>query len=124
MTKRLDHMEFAAIVADEVAFEALRLRGNSRVTLPRNAALICDRIIRLAKSHHLAQEQLCNGYNVSFYEAKSDGLERLLRAAVAELGERFGVVFQGDPRGATVKLTVPSGYTNDWGNEGVCVPTS
>ena len=35
----------------------------------------------------------------------------------------FTPVFQGDPRGACVKLTVPSGKTDDWGRTGVCVPT-
>ena len=32
--------------------------------------------------------------------------------------------FGGDPRGCTVKIRVPDGYTNDWGQEGICVPTS
>ena len=31
-------------------------------------------------------------------------------------------VFQGDPRGAVLKLQVPSGKTNDWGRTGICVP--
>lgn len=31
-------------------------------------------------------------------------------------------IFSGDPRGAVVKLRVPSGRTNDWGQTGVCVP--
>ena len=31
-------------------------------------------------------------------------------------------VFNGDPRGAVVKLAVPSGRTDDWGRTGVCVP--
>lgn len=31
-------------------------------------------------------------------------------------------VFGGDPRGCTVKLKVPSGNSNDWGREGICVP--
>jgi hypothetical protein len=31
--------------------------------------------------------------------------------------------FNGDPRGAVVKLSVPSGRTDDWGREGICVPT-
>ena len=35
-----------------------------------------------------------------------------------------GVVFSGDPRGSTIKVKVPDGYTNDWGKEGICVPTS
>ncbi len=30
--------------------------------------------------------------------------------------------FQGDPRGACVKLVVPSGRTDDWGKTGICVP--
>ena len=30
--------------------------------------------------------------------------------------------FSGDPRGAVVKLVVPSGRTDDWGETGLCVP--
>jgi hypothetical protein len=33
-------------------------------------------------------------------------------------------VFSGDPRGATVKLRVPSGKCDDWGQTGLCIPTS
>ena len=32
--------------------------------------------------------------------------------------------FQNDPRGNTVKIQVSDGFTNDWGREGICVPTS
>jgi hypothetical protein len=35
----------------------------------------------------------------------------------------FSAVFGGDPRGACVRLEVPSGKTDDWGREGICVPT-
>lgn len=38
-------------------------------------------------------------------------------------GKPFVPVFHGDPRGACVKLQVPSGKTDDWGREGMCVPT-
>lgn len=31
-------------------------------------------------------------------------------------------IFQGDPRGSVFKVKVPSGRTNDWGREGICVP--
>ena len=44
----------------------------------------------------------------------------LVTAALAPYG--ITPVFQGDPRGCVVKLKVPSGYTNDMGREGVCVP--
>jgi len=45
---------------------------------------------------------------------------------VEKLCETIGCkpIFQGDPRGNTLKIQVPDGYTNDWGNEGLCVPTS
>jgi hypothetical protein len=31
-------------------------------------------------------------------------------------------IFNGDPRGAVVKIKVPSGHTDDWGQTGICVP--
>ena len=31
-------------------------------------------------------------------------------------------IFNGDPRGAVVKIQVPSGRTNDFAQEGICVP--
>jgi hypothetical protein len=34
----------------------------------------------------------------------------------------FKAVFAGDSRGCVFKLQVPSGRTNDWGKEGICVP--
>lgn len=34
----------------------------------------------------------------------------------------FVPVFSGDPRGACVKIRVPSGKTDDWGQTGMCVP--
>lgn len=43
---------------------------------------------------------------------------RVLQAA----GGKLEPVFRGDPRGAVLKLKVPSGRTNDWGRTGVCVP--
>lgn len=36
---------------------------------------------------------------------------------------RFAPIFDGDPRGACVKLKVPSGRTDDGGRTGICVPT-
>lgn len=46
--------------------------------------------------------------------------EKRLAAIVEPLG--ITPIFNGDPRGCVVKLKVPSGKTNDWGREGICVP--
>lgn len=40
----------------------------------------------------------------------------------AALPDGFKPVFSGDPRGCVLKIQVPSGKTNDWGREGLCVP--
>lgn len=43
---------------------------------------------------------------------------------VTEVLAPFNVepIFSGDPRGVVLKLKVPSGKTDDWGREGLCVP--
>ena len=40
----------------------------------------------------------------------------------ALLPDGYTALFNGDPRGCTLKITVPSGRTNDWGRDGLCVP--
>lgn len=79
----------------------------------------------------LAEEQ-CNGYQTwdrreDAKRARASELkEERIRAKVEELCGQFGckAVFQGDPRGNVLKIQVPDGFTNDWGREGICVPTS
>ncbi len=47
-------------------------------------------------------------------------------ARIVKRAQRWGcsATFNGDPRGACVKLRVPSGRNNDWGGGGwICVPT-
>lgn len=55
-------------------------------------------------------------------EKKAERIEAKLTALCAKYGIK--PIFQGDPRGNTIKLQVPSGKTDDWGREGICVPTS
>lgn len=52
--------------------------------------------------------------------------ESKIEAAVSELCSKFDckAIFSGDPRGNTLKIEVKSGYSNSWGGEGICVPTS
>lgn len=41
----------------------------------------------------------------------------------AALPEGFKAIVNRDPRGAVLKIQVPSGKTDDWRREGICVPT-
>src|SRR6266581_8123789 len=60
------------------------------------------------------------------YMEKMHAKESRIERKVTELCAEFECkpVFQGDPRGNVLKIQTPDGYTNDWGREGICVPTS
>jgi len=83
------------------------------------------RLMTLAREHHAMMEDACNGAEI--YDANGDPLPALdsiqtrLEQIVREIGVA-AVVFGGDPRGCTVKLTFADGATNDFGGEGWCVP--
>jgi hypothetical protein len=85
-----------------------------------------DYLIRLANAHHQMMVDYCNGMEPLYREddeptTRYADLISLINEAASSCG--CGVVLKGDPRGATVKLVMPNGATNDWGKEGWCVPT-
>src|SRR5574340_189794 len=104
----------------------------------------CRKLMRLAHTHGRLQEAACNGDWPAANGERStticpvcekswaDGTVHPKRgckscrieAQISEMCrlQNIQAIFQGDPRGATVKLKVPSGRTNDWGGEGICVP--
>ena len=81
-------------------------------------------IARLAQRHHTQCENACN-YADEKYDRAIERIEIKIQKRLAELGKLADTpacaIFQHDPRGATVKLGVPSRTTNDWGHEGLCV---
>jgi hypothetical protein len=79
----------------------------------------CRSMVKRAKQHHAQCEEQSNGTR----QEVSDTLERVITRLAADMGCK-GVKFNGDPRGCTVKLVVPSGATDDIGQEGICVPTN
>ncbi len=91
-----------------------------------------ERLMRYGATLGRIAENQCNGYqdyqgNWDEKAAKREELkEERIQRKVTELCAQWGCkpVFQGDPRGNTLKIQVPDGYTNDWGREGICVPTS
>lgn len=74
---------------------------------------------RLSGRYFGLQERACNG-DVPDLEAREQRIERQIIALTAAAGWPIPS-FSGDPRGATVKVRVPSGRTNDWGGIGICV---
>ena len=92
----------------------LRSHVNPKVT--RDDA---DSLRRLATRHLKLQEDACNFEVPENHDAKCEA--RITRLAVS-IGCK-GVVFQGDPRGCTVRLVSPDGYESYSGADGICVPT-
>ena len=90
------------------------------------------RLLRYGATLGRIAENQCNGYqewNGNWDQKAADREEQKeerIRMKVTVLCGTFGCtpVFQGDPRGNVLKIQVPDGYTNDWGKEGICVPTS
>ena len=99
---------------------------------PRASVSDARRILRYGATYSRIQENNCNGHAdwqgnedlewLARDEKKEKRIEERLASLCRSIG--CGVSFQGDPRGVTIKITVPDGFTNDWGKEGLCVPTS
>lgn len=89
-----------------------------------SAATMWDlqRLMRYGATHNRLMVEYCNVGQSPERESKLTRTEQ----AIQKIVKSFGAIarFQGDPRGNTVKIVVPDGYTNDWGKEGICVPTS
>jgi hypothetical protein len=112
---------------------------------------VCRKVLRHAATHHRCAELECSsewadrdrvpcpgvktegaclcdyGYaeegkheSVPRVSVTAQRMERLITAALAPYN--VVPVFQGDPRGATVKLKVPSGKADSWDGVGICVP--
>jgi hypothetical protein len=106
-----------------------------------HVAQIAGRLMRHGATYGRLQEDFCNGHPIqSVYgadnatvarlqdkwdkriERETERLEKLITAAAAELG--LVPDFQGDPRGYTVKLTMPDRTSNSFSGEGFGIPTS
>ena len=55
-------------------------------------------------------------------ESRERNIGKRIEAICKALG-MAGVLIEGDPRGATIKVLLPSERSNSWGGEGWCVPT-
>lgn len=78
-------------------------------------------LLTLARRHGRLAERACNE-DVPGLEAKTEKLEKAIADVCRKIDPGCVPVFSGDPRGATVKLRVPSGRTNDFGGTGIVVP--
>lgn len=69
---------------------------------------------------------LCNGdIDQDAYDRRAENVRKLIDVLIRELkgdGPQVKYITGGDPRGAALKLVLPSGIKNDFCGEGYCVP--
>jgi hypothetical protein len=140
MSKQSEHKEFIAAMA----IEGMSVRESRKVlrlaaTLTKLAEAQCNGDWPADNGERETLECLecgCYWHPSAFTKSKSTSsinaadLKGLLcvncrtEARLAAIVKPLGIepIFNGDPRGCVVKLRVPSGKTNDWGREGICVP--
>lgn len=147
MSRQAEREEFVAIMAEEgIPVSVARDLMRASATLHRIAELECsseaadrDRVPCPGnrKGADRGGEGGCLCLDYGSYDPDPEGIasphgsipriavkeERLKRRLLTML-KPLGIfpVFSGDPRGAVLKLRMPSGRTNDWGREGVVVP--
>jgi hypothetical protein len=110
---RRDMVEFVCAVERELR--------ESNPTLAEWA--VVKRLLRLCELNnalHALAEAACNYGLTERQEKRQAKLEEEVRQIVKTFGTGFGVIFNGDPRGITVRLVLPSGRTNAW--QGVGCP--
>ena len=107
---------------------------------PTQRYSFAQRLMRYGATYGRLAEDACNGPESSANEAYNKVIQdtwqlrqgaipakqEKIETAVTELCSKFDckAIFSGDPRGNTLKIEVKSGYSNSWGGEGICVPTS
>jgi len=88
-----------------------------------NASLAdCQRLLRYGASLGRFAENACNRELTE----KEIYKNKVVKTHVCVILDSIDCkpVFSGDPRGCVLKIAVPDGYSNSWGGEGICVPTS
>ena len=81
----------------------------------------CRRLLRDAGTVQRYSETECSRLPTARETARAGAARLRIEEATRTLG--IGVELSGDPRGACVKLRLPSGRANDWGGCGLyCVP--
>lgn len=116
MSHSREREEFVAVMLREgIPIEVSRAIMRDAATLQRYAENDCN-LENWRGSRHNSDLDECG--------CSSCRRERAAERRIRERLKPFGASaqFQGDPRGPVVKVTVPSGYTNDYGHEGIAVP--
>jgi hypothetical protein len=81
----------------------------------------CEALMRYAATLQRLAEDDCNYLWTDVQERKRRSLTNKAMELCCELD--CVAIFSSDPRGAVLKIRVPSGYSDSFGGEGIVVPS-
>jgi uncharacterized protein YcgI (DUF1989 family) len=120
MSQLQDKLEFAIVLAEEMHRSII---PNRVFYSPFTAATLARSLMRAAKRYHRLCETECNGGSeelMALCDRNSKAIESRVTKALAPYG--ITAKFNGDPRGAVIKLVLPrTKRNNDFGGERYCV---
>jgi hypothetical protein len=114
-SQNIDIIEFGIVL-----HEAIQDQDPQHLASPYRTAKLASALMRAAKSLHRRYKEACNRDVGTDYENQTDKKERAVVAMLKPYGIR--PIFCHDPRGASIRLVLPTGRTNGFGGEGYCVP--
>ncbi len=111
MIERTDRDEFCIVMRDALPHHGIGATAD-----------LVRRLIRAGRTSARLSEARRNRELTEREERRLESLRSKLAAELELYG--IGLVYQSDPRGATLSLCLQSGATNDWRRTGWCVPGS
>ena len=128
--KERDRFEFIHLMMKHATITPANVTADShKVISEGDVQRVARKLLRFGATYGWIQEFACNvssEWQDEYYNKTLVPKEERIEKTVTELLDSIGCrpIFGGDPRGNTIKVVMPDGYTNDWGREGICVPTS
>ena len=115
LTRLREYTEFVSLLVRELQEEVSAGRVDAG-DIPRYAMTLCNLATRIQRLN----ESACNRGLTDREERQAD----ILRDRVAQVCRDLAIdcIINSDPRGATIRLKLPSGITNDFIGSGYCVP--
>lgn len=127
---RQQRQKFTALLFDNTRESNGDLRAAERLmrygaTLARIAELECSGPLGNRQFSQEVADAIIKRWNEEGWPKMAAKRERIQDKVIRLCASlRATPVFSNDPRGCCLKIAVTTGKTDDWGREGICVPTA
>lgn len=111
-----------SILSEKLEFVAI-MQAEYPKSPPHFTMRLCQKLMAHGATANRLAVTMCNHDLTHLEERCQEQLPRRVADTLAEFKLKgIKAKIGGDPRGCTLKLVLPSRRTNDFGQEGICVP--